>query len=629
MVHKKSVLTTVLFFLFVSMMFAAPISKKTAEQAALNWMSYYSGKSVDNITIKNVTSTEYKGSNVLYTFTFKEGGFVIVAGDDQAYPILAYSTKSFIGEEPNPGAKYWLDLYSKQIHLIKTKKLTNQEAQTEWRNILNKDFSQYNNNKDSTYPEQLLRTKWNQNSPWNNDCPVDSDGPGEHVYAGCTATAMAQIMKYWHSTITGEGFHSYSCPPYGTLSANFGNTTYDWNSMDNTTCGDEIQELLKHCGVSVDMEYGPDRSSAPISDACSSFKDYFRFKDHATYKTRISMDYWEWVDKIKENLKDGIPLLYKGGDAESSHAFVLDGYESSTNKYHFNFGWSGSGDGYYTLWDDLTPNGHNYNSGQAAIFDLEPDEIKFTFNLSKGWNFISMPVMPENTNPVDIFNMTNLEAFEHYSNGSWNPSPPWGIPVEPYKGYLLSKVESCDIVVTGAPVAHISESELIASCIEGWNMVGPGYHTTTINGQYYIYRYENGFKIVSIPAVLEPGVGYYLLKPGKGISKTPPSVPSDLFLSNEEKLFSSADHLSSYPNPFTNEVTVNYAVTSAGNVNLKIYNITGQLVKTLVNESKSNGTYNVKWDANDSNGNKMPNGTYFIRMQTGDNIQTNKVVLMR
>ena len=148
MVQKKSVLTTVLFFLFVSMMFAAPISKKTAEQAALNWMSYYSGKSVDNITIKNVTSTEYKGSNVLYTFSFKEGGFVIVAGDDQAYPILGYDTESKADTKDMPvQMNDWIDQYSKEINQIRIEKLTDKDAEQEWRNILNNNFSAYEKDK--------------------------------------------------------------------------------------------------------------------------------------------------------------------------------------------------------------------------------------------------------------------------------------------------------------------------------------------------------------------------------------------------------------------------------------------------------------------------------------------------
>ena len=62
---------------------------------------------------------------------------------------------------------------------------------------------------------------------------------------------------------------------------------------------------------------------------------------------------------------------------------------------------------------------------------------------------------------------------------------------------------------------------------------------------------------------------------------------------------------------------------------MEIYSITGQLVYTLVNGQKSDGQHTIQWDANDSNGNKMPNGTYFIRLQTEDNTKTTKVVLMQ
>ncbi len=90
-----------------------------------------------------------------------------------------------------------------------------------------------------------------------------------------------------------------------------------------------------------------------------------------------------------------------------------------------------------------------------------------------------------------------------------------------------------------------------------------------------------------------------------------------------------SDVVFSYPNPFTGSTTINYVLNEQKNVSLKVYNITGQLVATLVNKQKPAGQHTIQWDANDTNGNKMPNGTYFIRMQTEDNTQTTKLVLMR
>ena len=70
-------------------------------------------------------------------------------------------------------------------------------------------------------------------------------------------------------------------------------------------------------------------------------------------------------------------------------------------------------------------------------------------------------------------------------------------------------------------------------------------------------------------------------------------------------------------------------VRSPVHTTLKIYNVLGQLVKTLVDEPKERGTYEVIWDGKDENGNEVASGVYFYRLQTEDFTQTKKMVLMK
>ena len=88
---------------------------------------------------------------------------------------------------------------------------------------------------------------------------------------------MAQVMKYWNWPTTGTGSHSYTSNNngynYGTQSANFGNTTYQWSSMLDTygygassTARNAVATLMYHCGVSIEMKYTPNESGAFISD---------------------------------------------------------------------------------------------------------------------------------------------------------------------------------------------------------------------------------------------------------------------------------------------------------------------------------------------------------------------------
>ena len=84
-----------------------------------------------------------------------------------------------------------------------------------------------------------------------------------------------------------------------------------------------------------------------------------------------------------------------------------------------------------------------------------------------------------------------------------------------------------------------------------------------------------------------------------------------------------------YPNPMSNELSIEYNVQSAGMVTIGIYDITGRLVQTLTNGYKLPGGHIVQWNADNTNSTEMPDGTYFIRMQTENNTQTTKVILMR
>ncbi len=69
---------------------------------------------------------------------------------------------------------------------------------------------------------------------------------------------MSQIMNYHQYPIHGTGSHSYNHTTYGTISADFGNTTYDWSAMPTYANGynDALALLGFHCGVSIEMQYG-------------------------------------------------------------------------------------------------------------------------------------------------------------------------------------------------------------------------------------------------------------------------------------------------------------------------------------------------------------------------------------
>ncbi|MBD3217525.1 MAG: T9SS type A sorting domain-containing protein, partial [candidate division Zixibacteria bacterium] len=85
-----------------------------------------------------------------------------------------------------------------------------------------------------------------------------------------------------------------------------------------------------------------------------------------------------------------------------------------------------------------------------------------------------------------------------------------------------------------------------------------------------------------------------------------------------------------YPNPFNPETRISYQLTrTMDNVSLKVYNLLGQEVKTLVNEPQDAGFYEVVWDSTDDSGNSVATGIYFYRLQAEDLTETKKMVLLK
>lgn len=84
-----------------------------------------------------------------------------------------------------------------------------------------------------------------------------------------------------------------------------------------------------------------------------------------------------------------------------------------------------------------------------------------------------------------------------------------------------------------------------------------------------------------------------------------------------------------YPNPFNPETTINFKLSDHGNVKLNIYNVKGQLIKTLANENKASGDYSIKWDGKDNNGKKVASGIYLYKIKSGNFSSTKKMILLK
>lgn len=396
----------------VATTFAGKVSETRARQVARNfWLM----ETKSDPQLRDITSCV--GLTDVYLFDVDGGkGYIVVAGDDIAYPVLAYSTSSgFTTGNIAPAVMYMLRNY--EHHIAYTRELGEgavPEVEKEWSNLEN---GRPMERKSSTAVAQLMTSTWSQDEPYNDMCP-QAEGQDRCV-TGCVATAMAQVMRYWKYPEHGVGEHWYTYDdrpaavthmvgdsnavwPYDTLKADYENTYYDWDNMpDNATAASSEEEkaavatLLFHCGVAVDMVYTPNGSGAfmtrhevlnfdPVNYSTEIAAEvvipqYFGYSENT--KGILKNDYTtlEWVALLKSEISNGRPIIFAGNDPGSDygHAFVLDGYNAYLY-FHCNFGWGGQYDGDFRV-AEIAParSGHAFTDKQCGIFYMYPPGMGF------------------------------------------------------------------------------------------------------------------------------------------------------------------------------------------------------------------------------------------------------------
>ena len=362
--------------LFVGQLIASPVDVNTARQLSLKYVQGNATKKVANLDLAYTQTTE-SGSNALYVFNF-EGGYMIMAADDVAQPILAFGEEgSFDVNNIPDGLAYYLRHYARQIEYAVTNNMTaTPEIAEQWEQIRRYGVIRSERaTRGDVAP--LISTNWNQDSPFNAYCPTGQGGPGGRAYAGCVATAMSMVMKRWNWPDHGQGSHSYTPSGYATQTVDFENAYYQWNNMPNNVNNSNYQAialLMYHCGVAVDMQYGPQGSGAHSQDVPDAIFNYFRYTKSANRLDRDLYTRNEWEEILISNLQEGFPMYYSGAEGNSGHAFVCCGYRESDRKFYFNWGWSGFNNNYFAI-DALNTYSGNFNDYQGVIIDMIPDYV--------------------------------------------------------------------------------------------------------------------------------------------------------------------------------------------------------------------------------------------------------------
>ena len=411
---RKSILG-IFLFLAVAVMAGQRTPEQAAEIAAqftnqqpqLRRM-HASERQAANLKLAHKALQNNSQDAAFYVFN-QEGnnGFIIISADDRtAEDVLGYTDKgSFDADHINPNLAFWLSRYTEEItglqtldeselaSIRKARKATKVTAITPLlKNAAGKEIT------------------WYQEAPYNNYCPIDKLDNTRSL-TGCVATATSAVMYKWRHPAKGHGTHSYTWynskdvnyTDYWTIpmSANFDTVTFKWDDMlpayigKNATPAQKnaVASLMFNVGVAANMQYGGDSiggSGAWTDDMAYGLQTYFdyTFDKFITMYSKnkyennvkgssvpnISAEFGVTKDQITNyfnaDLEAGRPIVMGGEGSYGGHEFVCDGRDTE-NKFHINFGWEGSDNGYYTL-SALGPYSYQFSSNLDAIIGLRP-----------------------------------------------------------------------------------------------------------------------------------------------------------------------------------------------------------------------------------------------------------------
>lgn len=305
-----------------------------------------------------------------YIFSRGEGqGFVIVSGDDCLPQVLGYTESGDWDEDTAaPQLLGWLQAYADLV----------EDAQESGQSVSRKSAARRASTTSTKADiDVLLTSHWHQSWPYNNMCPYIT-GTTNRAVTGCVATAASQVGYYFRKDMPDE--LQASTPTYGYGDApvttsvakgtplKWGLMLDDYNSTHPSEYDDVVAEYVFAVGAASWMTYGSS-SGAQTDAVVNTYSSYLDMASSGAWKSGYTQTAWE--NLVYRNLQEGRPMVYSGYTTDNSgHCIVLDGYRSSGNLFHFNFGWGGQSDGWYTVDDETGVNG--FGTNQYMVYDITP-----------------------------------------------------------------------------------------------------------------------------------------------------------------------------------------------------------------------------------------------------------------
>ena len=381
-------------------LWAAPVDVSTAKSKAEQYLAQkvYAGKYMaPAATQAKLIKTEMgeKAQTPVYYIFNTASTFVIVSGDDRAEEILAVGDKPLLLERIPKNMQVWLDGYKEQLDWL----LTHPDAK------VSKPTTFKSSALEKSVTGPLLTALWDQTTPYNDLCHFTYNGTSYECYTGCPATSASLVLYHWKYPTDPVG----PLPAYtATLDLGYWNSvnytyaalpqvTFDWDNMKDkygtwydengvthnepytTAEGAAVATLMRYVGQAEHMMYGTAAAGGSgiyTSDA-QNVADMFILFGYDETTTRLvhksSYSETNWANLLQTEMAEGRPVVYMAVDPSAGgHAFNVDGYDSSLNKYHINFGWSGDGNNWCVMNAFSDGGGYTFNSDQQMVIGIQP-----------------------------------------------------------------------------------------------------------------------------------------------------------------------------------------------------------------------------------------------------------------
>lgn len=289
-------------------------------------------------------------------------GFVVVNRNDMGRPVLGFSQTDYDADNLPEGLVWWLE--------------TTEDA-------LSKGImGAYDSDilcVDETI-ENFISTTWDQGRPYNDKCPNVKKGTTKSkAPVGCVATSMAQIINYFKYPAKGQGSGTYSVVngTDTTFVKAFVNGTYQYDKLKDTyskteTDKEPISTLMFDAGKACNMQYEYGGSGATLIDCAKGMAYNFSYDSLAiNYYAKMCHTDKEWFTMVKKELTEKKPILYSGTTkTNGGHAFILSGLNTEGMVW-VNWGWSGSGDGWYAI-DHLATEKYDFSNNNEMLIGFTP-----------------------------------------------------------------------------------------------------------------------------------------------------------------------------------------------------------------------------------------------------------------